>query len=246
MANVKGSTQYRMVVMPYRPMRRVFNVALVIILLLIAGFASFFYGYDQGLNQRLGMGQGSQDARPSREESESLRQEVANLKLASQVDRQAHEDMRRQALEQKTRIADLERDISVYRGMVSKSASNNPQGVTIGSFQISGPGGVRGYKYKLVVQQLAASEDGFTGTLALKILGSRGEEKIAVPLHQVSNQVSDELIPLDFKYFQSLEGELLLPESFAPERIEVTIKSAGRQSTPTHLEQQLDWPSTGL
>ncbi len=245
MSNPKSSAHYRMVVMPYRPMRRVFNTVLVLLLVLIAAVASFFYGYDQGMNHGTHSAQGRQKLSALRTENESLQQEVANLKLAAMVDQQANEDVRRQALEQKMRIADLERDIAVYRGMISKSASNNPQGISIGSFQVSGSGGVRGYKYKLVVQQLSASEDFFTGTLAMKILGVRGQEKLELPLHQLSDQAAEELIPLNFKYFQSLEGDLLLPEGFVPERAVVQILSRDKRP-PTNLEQQLDWPLMGL
>jgi cell division protein FtsB len=245
MSNPKSSAHYRMVVMPYRPMRRVFNTVLVLLLLVIFAVASFFYGYDQGMNQGANSDQGRQKLSELQAENETLTQEVANLKLAAMVDQQANEDVRRQALEQKMRIADLERDISVYRGMITKSGSNNPLGISIGSFQVSGSGGVRGYKYKMVVQQLAASEEVFTGTMSMKVVGSRGEERLELPLHQLSNQVSDELIPLNFKYFQSLEGDLLLPEGFVPERAVVQILSRDKRQS-TNLEQQLEWPLMGL
>lgn len=248
MSSVKGSAQYRMVVMPYRPMRRVFNVFLVFFALLITATASFFYGYDQGLNQRLStgvLGQGRQEFANIKEEAETLRQEVANLKLAAVVDQQAQEDVRRQAIEQRERIASLERDIAVYRGMMSKSDNANPSGITIGTFQVTGSGGVRGYKYKLVVQQLAANKDVFNGTLVFNIVGTRSGTKMTIPLYQASSQVANELIPLEFRYFQSIEGSLILPEGFEPERVDLVIKSTN-QKKPTNVERQLDWPVMGL
>jgi cell division protein FtsB len=248
MSSVKGSAQYRMVVMPYRPMRRVFNVFLIFMALLITATASFFYGYDQGLNQRLSggiLGQSGQEFKNIKEEAEILRQEVANLKLAAVVDQQAQEDVRHQAIEQKDRIASLERDIAVYRGMMSKSDNANPSGITIGNFQVSGSGGVRGHKYKLVVQQLAANKGVFNGTLVLNIVGIRAGSKMTIPLHEVSSQIADVLIPLEFRYFQSIEGSLILPEGFEPERVDVVIKSTNKK-TPTNVERQLDWPVLGL
>src|SRR5690606_31711381 len=162
MSSVKGSAQYRMVVMPYRPMRRVFNYFFGFLIVLIIAAASFFYGYDQGLNQRLNTGltgKGGEELIRLQQEAELLRQEVANLKLAAAVDQQAHEDVRRQTIEQKSQIAELERDIAVYRNMVANSESENPLGISVGAFHISGPGGVRGYKYKLVIQKLAVNEE---------------------------------------------------------------------------------------
>lgn len=237
---VKGSAQYRMVVMPYRPMRRIFNYVVgTLLLLLVAGFC-FFYGYDQGARAAPQIGTDSQTVVALEAEAERLRQEVTNLKLAAAVDAQAYEDVRRETVEQKVRITELEQDISVYRSMVSKSDVANPQGISMGTFRVTGSGGVRGFKYKFVVRQLVATNKPFKGTLSLKITGSRAQQQLSLPLHQVSQQLSDELIPLEFKYFQSVEGDLLLPEGFEPERVDVEVKSVDSKQ-PTHIERQLDW-----
>src|SRR5690606_11253663 len=243
MSSVKGSAQYRMVVMPYRPMRRVFNYFFGFLVVLFIVAASFFYGYDQGLNQHLSFGlpgKGAEEFARLQQEAESLRQEVTNLKLAAIVDQRAHEDVQRQTIEQRSQIAELERDIAVYRGMVAKSDGENPLGISVGAFQISGPGGVRGYKFKLVVQKLAVNDELFKGTLKVNIVGIRDGESITIPLHKASVQMAEEAIPISFKYFRSIEGDLLLPEGFRPERVVVAIKSMDSKK-PTNVERQLDW-----
>lgn len=243
MSSVKGSAQYRMVVMPYRPMRRVFNYFFGFLVVLFIVAASFFYGYDQGLNQHLSSGstgKGAEKFARLQQEAESLRQEVTNLKLAAIVDQRAHEDVQRQTIEQRSQIAELERDIAVYRGMVAKSDGKNPFGISVGAFQISGAGGVRGYKFKLVVQKLAVNDEVFKGTLKVNIAGTRDGESIVIPLHKVSVQMAEEAIPVSFKYFRSIEGDLLLPEGFRPERVIVSIKSMDSKK-PTNVERQLAW-----
>lgn len=241
--SVKGSTQYRMVVMPYRPMRRVFNYFFVILILLVVAVASFFFGYGQATS-----GQPSAELLAStgrqlavlQEEAEALRQEVTNLQLAAAVDKQAYEDIRRESVEQKNRITELEHDITVYRGMLPASNGTNPSGISVSSLSLVGQGGVRGYRYKLLVQQLSVNRDAFKGFMSFTIVGQRGEEPLELPLSRVSSQVDEERIPLDFRYFQSLEGELLLPEDFTAERVVIVIESSDRKKT-THVERQLDW-----
>lgn len=243
MAAVKGSAQYRMVVMPYRPMRRIFNYFCGFMLLLLVAIIGFFYGYDQGLMQQPVPGLAnsrSQELGQLQQEAETLRQEVANLKLAAQVDAQAYEEVRRQTVEQRAKIAELEQDIVVYRGMISKSDTSNPRGISLGVFQISGSGGVRGYRYKFVIQQLVSNEDAFKGNVRIDIVGTRAKQRMIIPLFKASMQVAEEWIPLDFKYFQSIEGDLLLPEGFEPERVDVVVKSIDKKK-PTHVERQLDW-----
>lgn len=241
MTAVKGSAQYRMVVMPYRPMRRVFNYFFSFMLLLLVAVVCFFYGYGQGATQQpLQDGAVNQRVEELEQEAEALRQELANVKLAAAVDEQSQDDLRRQAVEQKVRISELERDVSVYRSMVSKTDTKNPSGISVGAFHVSGSGGVRGYRYKLVVQQLVFNDEKFKGALSLKIVGVRANQAIVIPLHQASMQVSEELIPLEFKYFQSIEGDLLLPEGFEPKRIDVVVRSTDKKKS-THVERQLDW-----
>jgi len=241
--SVKGSAQYRMVVMPYRPMRKVFSYFVIGLVLLIAVTASFFLGYAQsttGPQDAVSLEKAEEELESLREEADSLRQEVANLKLAAVVDQQAHEDIRRQAVEQKATIADLEHDITVYRGMLPTSSGTNPSGISVSSFAVTGAGGVRGYRYKLLVQQLSANKDAFKGTLKFTVVGNKDGKPLEVPLHQVSPQVTTALIPLDFKFFQSLEGDLVLPEGFQPERVSVIVQSLDRKKT-TYVERQLDW-----
>lgn len=246
--SVKGSTQYRMVVMPYRPMRRVFTYFLLALMLLIATGASFFFGYGHGSSGGTLAPVGdipSGQFLELQEEADALRQEVANLQMASAVDKQAYDDIRREAVEQKARILELEHDITVYRGMLPTANGSNPLGISVGSLSLTGQGGVRGYKYKLLVQQLSANKEAFKGTLKFSIVGTKDSKALELPLHKVSAQFADERIPLDFKYFQNLEGELLLPEGFSAERVIIVVESSDRKKT-THVERQLDWSVTAL
>lgn len=240
MSSVKGSAQYRMVVMPYRPMRRVFNYFFGFLLLLIVAAACFFYGYDQGLNQRISSGRGQPALVELQQITENLRQEVANLQLAAVVDAQAHEDVRRENLDQKSKIAELERDIAVYRGMVSNANNSNPQGISLGAFQVTGSGGVRGYHYKMVVQQLVVDKETFEGQLKVNIVGVRDGKPASIPLHKASLQVAGEFVALSFKYFQTIEGDLILPEGFEPQRVDVLVQATNKKK-PTRVEHQIAW-----
>lgn len=246
--SVKGSAQYRMVVMPYRPMRRVFNYFLIGILLTVAAFASFFWGYGQGSVQALQADPHSQENTQLVEleaENDKLRQQIANLDMAAKVDAQAHEDIRKQTVELKATIAELEHDIDVYRGIMPAAQSNNPQGISLGAFSLTGAGGVRGYKYKLIVRQLSANKESFNGSLSFTVVGEKGGKQQRIPLEQISEQVADARIPLSFKYFQTVEGDLILPEDFQPERIEVSLVSSDRKKS-TQVERQLPWTVSSL
>lgn len=241
MSQVKGSKQYHMVVVPYRPVRRVLTV--VILLLVTAGAvaASYYWGHRQGMTEQADAVAERDELRGKvvdlTREADELRQQVANLRLGSEVDQQASEEMRNQVIQLREEIAALEEDITFYRGLMSPSDNNS--GLTIGSLNVIGTGIPRQYEYKLVVQQLATNHQVLSGHLNFNIVGRRGEETETLSLHQLSDQVDSRDIRLRFRYFQNIEGRLTLPEGFEPERIELAAQSSGGNRET--VEKKFGW-----
>lgn len=248
MAVVKGSSQYALRVMPYRPMRMVFTYAIIFLALVAIAVSSYLVGYDHGARQVTLPGgprdQLTQENDELVQELNVLRQQVASFELNTDVDRKANEDIRRQLMEQRAQIAALERDIAVYRGMLSSGGKSNPQGVSVGIFYITPTEQPRRYHYKLVLQKLAATDDQFSGNLDFKLAGVailNGKEQTGeISLHELSEQFTTAAIPLKFKYFQNIEGELILPEGFTPNKIELLVKSTNRKY-PATIEKELEW-----
>lgn len=253
MAVVKGSAQYRMRVMPYRPMRLVFNYVVGFLVLAGVAVSCYLIGYDHGA-QQLSLPGGVRDQQQQKiltltKDAEELRQQVANLKLNADIDQQANKDIRRQLMQQTVQIAALERDIAVYRSMMSSGRNANPQGISIGVFHVTRADQADAYHYKLVLQKLAAMDDPFQGDLNIKIVGVQtlgGEEKPrSLSLHELSDQVAAEQISLSFKYFQNIEGDLVLPGGFKPEKIQFLVKSTNRKH-PATIENELEWQLSEL
>lgn len=241
MTAVKGSKQYRMVVVPYRPWLRLLVSVLVLSVLVVASAGSYWFGQMRGqslqaeaITERDHL---RSELADKRKEADGLRQAVANLKLGSQVDRKASEGVRAEVIDLKTQIAALQEDISFYRSLMAPTG--NQRGLTIGSLNVISTGAQRQYEYKLVVQQLATRHTMLNGTLSFTIIGRQGEQLITLPLKDVSDNVSYENIKLRFKYFQTIEGRLRLPEGFEPEKIELVARSTG--SEPVVVEKKFGW-----
>lgn len=241
MAQVKGSKQYRMRVVPYRPVRRALLTLLLLVFAVGTMVGSYYWGHDRGVTKQA-------DAVAERDrlreevahltrESEQLRQQVANLKLGSEVDEQAAEEMRQQVIELQDEIASLEEDITFYRSLMAPD--DNESGLTIGSLNVLATGIPRQYEYKLVVQQLASDHQVLNGYLNFDIVGRRDGQVQTLPLRLVSPQVEAEDIRLRFRYFQNIEGRLTLPEGFEPERIELVARSTGGNAQT--VEKKFGW-----
>lgn len=145
--------------------------------LLLTAYGSFWYGQQQQQARYLEADAEREQLRQElferNEENHLLRQEVANLSLGAEVDRQASEGVRNQVLALKSEVAALRKDISFYRGLMLPSGSQ--QGLTIGSLEILASGVPRQYQYKLVIQQLAARHEELNGSLQFTIIGRQGE-----------------------------------------------------------------------
>lgn len=241
MSAVIGSKPTRLVVVPYRPYLRLLVVVGTVTAVLLTGAVSYLVGKSQG------MALGSQviaerDALRSEltakvAEAEDLSQQVANLRLAGEVDRASSEGVRGQVIELKEKIASLEQDITFYRNLMAPN--ENQRGLTIGSVDVISAGVPRHYNFKVVLQQLAVNHQVLNGSLRINIVGYDGEVARSVPLKDLSEQIDEEEIRLRFRYFQNIEGQLVLPEGFEPERIELVATSTGQNGTT--VEKKFGW-----
>ena len=252
MTKVKGSPQYSMMVVPDRPGLRLVQraVALIIILALFGG--AYWYG-----------GYRAAELGVTADQAQSLRLRIANLEsqlksaqqqltqasMNAEVDRKAGEDLRRQLLARREQIAQLERDVSVYR-MMSARSSRNPLGISFGKYSIkalrsaenkSVPGQ---FHLKLVLQKLAEGDDEFNGRLICNLVGNLNGEEKTFSLSQLAAQSSatplPEKIPVSFKYFENIETDISLPDGFEPLHLELRVESSttGNALVVAH---ELEW-----
>lgn len=244
---VKGSPVYRMKVVPHRPLK---NALIALALLALIGAAlttTYFYALSQASSERLS----PQEAQELRAQVEKLTQEMSESKrelakyqLSANVDRQAGEELRKQVLTLRDEKAAMQRDVEVYRILTSKK-STNPMGISFGIFSVSALVDNK-KQFKLVVQKLAEGDDDFSGNLQVWVVGQKEGSETKISLHElvvskVGVEPMAENIPLNFKFFQNIDTEIVLPEGFAPVRIELAVKSNSRRN-PVTVEAELEWP----
>lgn len=241
MAAVKGSKQYKLEVVPYRPVRRwTIRILLVIGVIALVMLAHWYATREALKFQQAALAerdQLKQSLAESRAEVERLRQEVANLRLGAEVDKAASEDVRNEVIDLKAQIAELQEDISFYRGLMAPNAES--KGLTVGSLNILSTGVERHYHYKLVLQQFATNHKLLNGSLNFTIVGRQNDLPMNLALKDVSSSVSSTDIRLGFRYFQNIEGEMVLPEGFEPIRVEISARV--RTPKPATVEKKFGW-----
>jgi len=238
---VKGSKQYRMKVVPHRPFSGVITTGGVALLVLITSSSSYYAGQYHlrknldGKTREYTRVLGRLEALKS--ENETLRMRAATAEQSLTIGEQASESVRTELVQKESQIAELKQEISFYRGVMAPA--DGGEGVSIGRFILSQTADARSYQYKLQVQQSAARRNVVKGAATFTVVGRQDGEPKSYPLKDLSEQVDSESIPLRFKYFQNIEGELRLPEGFVPEGVELSLKSTGRKGFS--IERRYGW-----
>ena len=239
---VKGSKQERMVVVPYRPVRRLILLALSFLLVVATALGGFAYAYYQtalryGLRDadQLSL---AQQVEKLEAENLSLSRQVTVLDRSNAMDRKVAEDMQGTVGSLRNRVAKLEQDIVFYRSVISGDGGDT--GLTISNWEIAPTNEADRYRYKLMLRQQDADGDTFLiGHVNINLVGRKDEEITFFSIRDVSSDQKENDIKLRFKFFQIIEGELILPFGFVPERIQII----GVESSPIQksLDQSFDW-----
>ncbi|GHD33394.1 DUF6776 family protein [Halioglobus pacificus] len=167
----------------------------------------------------------------------SLEQQIVSLDTRNEVDRATIEILRREIAQQKLQIAELEEGIQFYRGLMAPGEIG--QGLSLRPMELVSTGVERRYLYRLVAQQEARKHSTLQGELYAEIVGTVDGERKTYPLSSLTDDMETSVQKLRFKYFQSVEGELTLPEGFQPEVINVVASAR----TPRNMEarEQYIW-----
>jgi len=226
MTIVKPSKQYSMTVVPHRPYLRILIIFVFVFTFLLAVIGSFLLGRYYSTD---GVDLGGEDITSFKLEYEEqlldiakLEQQVANLRLASEVDRKANEEVRGQVVDLKTQLVELEQDNTFYRSLMRPNASD--QGLVVDAPSVTAIlGSIDRYKYNVVIKQIVAQHRLLSGYVEFELLGRQAGALRKLALKDISDSINVEQIKLRFKYFQRIEGEMLLPEGFVPERIQIKV-----------------------
>lgn len=241
MAIVKGSKEYQWSVVKTRPHTRIWQAAVLSALVAAAVVGAFTLGQQITTNGEVRSQRDfaalQAELETVRKAEQQLRRQRENAKLGAEVDRKSLEEVRQEVIDLKAAIAGLEEENQFYRNLMSPNG--DARGLNFGPVEIVRTERPRTYRYKVVVQQLATQHQVLNGTLDFNLVGRQNGEVKVLALKDISASIDSNAIKLRFKYFQNVEGELVLPEGFDPERIELEARSSGSNSAV--IEKRMAW-----
>ncbi len=244
MAVVKGSKQHPMVVVPYRPLYKAGIFCLFLLAMAAFSFLTYEYGRNQGLALKVQVVREKDQIKAQLAEArlliDRMRQEIADLKLGGEVDSRATEEVRHTVEELQDEIAQLNEEIRFYKGVMLPNAEK--KGLRIERLNVAQTDDPKKYKYSLLLTQVVDKHEYVQGGVEIALIGNEGGNQTRLPLSEL---VADKkkAIGFRFRYFQNIDGELLVPDGFEPREIMVVARSSGRH--PQRLEKSFSWQLNG-
>jgi len=170
------------------------------------------------------------------ETNEALRNKNAELTQSVVIDKEAYTDVDSSLRRLQNEILELKEQITFYRGIVSPAKTAT--GLNVTRFLISKVGNNNAYHFKLVLTQVKPNNPLIRGNAKILINGVQHGEPKQLDVLTLSGETKLEL-KLGFKYFQTLEGNIVLPDGFIPSSVLVDLRPKGKGQRP--IKQTFNW-----
>ncbi len=205
---------------------------------------TYEYGMSQGVELKVAVVQERDEIRVQLEEAriniQSMRSEIADLKLGEEVDALATEDVRKTVESLQTRIAQLNEEILFYKGVMAPSVGE--KGLRIERLKVQKTTVPDRFKYSLRLTQVVDKHEYVQGGVRINFKGLEGQSEKEFKLSDL-DKTRQEAIRFRFKYFQNIDGELTLPQGFEPREVIIVAQPTGGNAQ--RLEKKFDWQLTG-
>jgi cell division protein FtsB len=244
MAIVKGSKQHQMVVVPHRPLYRVSVFLFFVLALAALNYFTYNYGMSQGLALKVELLADKEKLQSQLADSEAvvvnMRQEIAALKLGGAVDSRANEEVRQSVESLQDEVAQLNEEVRFYKGVMVPNAKD--KGLRIERLAMENTSEPNRFKYSLLLTQVVDKHDFVQGGVEIALVGREGGADAELLLADLIEQ-DLKVIGFRFRYFQNLDGELVVPNGFEPREVMIVARSSG--NNPQRLEKTFDWQVNG-
>lgn len=166
-----------------------------------------------------------------------LREELDVQRVQHQLDSASLEMVRKEIALQKDQLAELEEGVKFYKGLMAPEEITH--GLSLRKIELLATEKSNHFVFRIIVQQAAVKHTTLRGSLSIEVFGRQGEESISYPLADLSEGIDSNKLTLRFRYFQSIEGELVVPTGFEPEGFSIVAKATSPRKV--ELREQFPW-----
>ena len=165
---------------------------------------------------------------------EELQQRVATLSRSDEISRDANRELQGTLAERDEEIAALRADVDFYERFVGATAQR--RGLAVHELQLA-PRGDGAWHFTATLTQNLNRGVINRGDLVLEIEGTSDGRLRKLDWKQLRQDPQAAAVDYSFRYFQQVEGDLVLPDGFQPVRVAVRLAPAGGNA----VTQDFDW-----
>lgn len=232
----------QLIVREHDPLKRWVLIAAIAFAVIAGGFLIYDYGHSRANfdfasleNERELM---HEQLEKLTGDIDSLQQKLVASKRSSEIEQQAYSEVDDSLRDLQSEILELKEEVAFYRSIVAPRESS--RGLHIQRFKITPAAQDKTFRYKLVLTQVIKNNRITRGEVEIQIEGVQNGKHRTMNLTEVSIKKKKKF-PFKFKYFQNFEGDLIIPDGFVPNRVNVKVTS--NRAT---LNKTFSWSDTGL
>jgi len=230
----------QVVIRTYGPARAWVVGAVLAIVAALSGYLLFEYGRaSAGYDRLAAMGDEGRLKKQIRERDDSirtLRREAASLEAYRAGQTEERAEVARTIGELQAEVARQAQELAFYKGIVVADA--NEAEIKIQQLRVSAGSAERRFVVRLTLVQADRPDNVVSGNVVMSLDGLRGTAPVTLKLAALTGGADAEL-PFSFRYFENLNPEIVIPNDFQPERLNVEIRSSRRGVSP--VTQTLLW-----
>ena len=156
-------------------------------------------------------------------QNSKLNARVAELEMARKLDREAYGQVEQTLGELQSQLSRQADDLAFYKSIVSPA--DGVQGLRIQRFEVSPGAAPREYQLKLTLIQSMRHESVASGLVQVVVHGMQGDRPARYSVGELLGRPKAQL-PFSFRYFQTIEQSVTLPEGFQAFEAEVQVRSS--------------------
>lgn len=156
-------------------------------------------------------------------QNSKLNARVAELEMARKLDREAYGQVEQTLGELQSQLSRQADDLAFYKSIVSPA--DGVQGLRIHRFEVSPGAEPRQYQLKLTLIQSMRHESVAAGLVQVVVHGMQGDRPARYSVGELLGRPKAQL-PFSFRYFQTIEQAVTLPEGFQAFEAEVQVRSS--------------------
>ncbi|MFA3792647.1 DUF6776 family protein [Aliiglaciecola sp. SL4] len=212
--------------------------SVLVILFICTAYFAFTYGNSHYDSQKAKISTLEHTIENLSQDNQRLTKQLNILGVELEVQREAVKKSQLSLEQGLAKEAKLKEEIQFYQRVMAPELEQD--GFVIEAFEVKKSISDRAYWFELVLMQQNKIKNVVKGSIDVTIMGSEnGKPK----QYNLSDLVTDEpsKLSFSFKYFQTIRGELILPNNFSPEKILVKTEVFQFKRKRGKLEKTFDW-----